>query len=107
MSTTLSELIDTRQQYLDAMRVALAAYPDAVLDGQHLASCTLKSADCDTLVVVRGEKEDSVRAGKTVNGVVVLMDTWRREPVWLLADKLREKHPKLYQQLVQVVAREA
>lgn len=98
--TTVSELLATRSALDGAIRAALEAFPDLILDGENLASPSLRTEDCDTIVCVAHGR---LTTGKRVGSLVVLRWGLQRQHLEGWLDGLREQQPELYQQLVRSV----
>lgn len=98
--TTVAELLAQRAERDGAIRAALEAFPDLLLDGDHLASPSLRAEDCDAIVAVGHGR---LTTGKRVGSLVVLRWGLQRQHLEDWLEGLQEQQPDLYQQLVRSV----
>ncbi len=103
MSTSLPEAIAHHNESAAALGEILKRFPDATFSDDYVQSASLKAEDCDRLFFI-GKERSTVRAGTLVAGKAVLCAAWRSD-LWLVVDRLKEKQPELYRELVLIVAR--
>jgi hypothetical protein len=98
--TTVAEVLEQRAARDGAIRAALEAFPDLILDGEHVASPSLRTEDCDTVVCLAHGR---LTTGKRVGALVVLRWGLQRQHLEDWLEGVREKQPELYRQLVRSV----